>query len=80
LALKDVRDILNEIIMTPPVKEETPERHTHPPVYGLVDQCPYCQTFGNVFQDGTIPLNESKLRPYMHCFDGSQSFKKMNQF
>jgi len=66
-------------VMTPPVKEEPPERHTHPPVYGLVDQCPYCQTFGNVFQHGPIPLNESKLRPYMHCFDASQSFKKMNQ-
>jgi hypothetical protein len=57
----------------------TPLKHTHPPVYGLVDECLYCKTFGNVFQNGPISLEPEKLKPHMHCFEISHSFKKINQ-
>lgn len=46
----------------------SPVRHTHPPVTGLVEDCDYCKLYGNVFLNGPMKVDESKLQPYMISF------------
>jgi hypothetical protein len=53
-----------------------PIKHTHPPVFGLISDCPYCQKHGNVFHNGPIKTNLAKLDKHMHCFYDDESFKK----
>jgi len=42
-----------------------PRKHNHPPIKGVMEDCAYCRTFGNVFRDGIIPLNVPVLKPYV---------------
>lgn len=36
-------------------------RHNHPPMTGLKEGCPYCDTYGNAFKNGVIPFSKSKF-------------------
>jgi len=43
-------------------------KHNHPPMTGIVPGCDYCTRFGNLFENGTVPLNQNPcLHPKMFC-------------
>jgi hypothetical protein len=54
----------------------SPVKHNHPPVKGLVNDCEYCQIYGNVFSDGPFKVDETKLKPHMVCFKDIQITKE----
>ena len=35
----------------------TGEMHTHPPVLHIVDTCPYCKKYGNIFNNSEKSIN-----------------------
>ena len=36
-------------------------KHNHPPMVGIVDTCTYCKTFGNLFENGVVPLRDNTV-------------------
>lgn len=45
-------------------------KHNHPPMPGIVENCEYCKTFGNLFEHGTVSLNvNASLSSYMVCLN-----------
>lgn len=36
----------------------TTEVHTHPPVLHIVDTCPYCKKYGNIFVNDDVSISK----------------------
>jgi len=53
-----------------------PMKHNHPPVYGVVQSCEYCQKCGNVFDNGPFKLDVDKVSKHMLCFENGKSYQK----
>lgn len=48
------------------------ETHNHPPCVGIVNGCDYCQTYGNVFQNGPINYRDALNVPFVYALRNKQ--------
>lgn len=47
-------------------------KHNHPPMPGIVEKCGYCKTFGNLFENGVVSLNDNaQLTSHIVCLNNT---------
>ena len=48
--------------------EQSPIKHNHPPMRGIVPCCLYCKKFGNVLENGAANIEDTDLKYKLYSF------------
>jgi hypothetical protein len=65
-----VRKTLSEYTQAMTTRLVLIRKHNHPPMPGKVENCGYCKTFGNLFENGPVSLNDNRqLMSHMVCLN-----------